>query len=55
MITHNHPSGNLKPSERDIALTLKIQEALKLIDVELLDHIIIVEDGFCSFKETEFL
>ena len=55
MIVHNHPSGNLKPSNADIALTLKIQEALKLIDVELLDHITIVDDGFASFKETGLL
>ena len=41
IIAHNHPSGNLTPSDADIILTKKVSEALALIDVTLLDHLII--------------
>jgi len=55
VIAHNHPSGNLKPSEKDFAITLKIQQALQLIDVELLDHFIISDSGYASFAECGWL
>jgi DNA repair protein RadC len=46
IIGHNHPSGNMKPSEADIALTKKLKDAGKLMDIKLLDHIILSpEDG----------
>jgi len=51
VIAHNHPSGNLKPSDKDFAITLKIKEALRLIDVELLDHFIITDTDYASFTE----
>ncbi len=41
IIGHNHPSGNMKPSEADIALTKKLKDAGKLMDIKLLDHIIL--------------
>lgn len=41
LVSHNHPSGNLKPSNEDIALTKKIKIALECLDMTLLDHIII--------------
>jgi len=41
MLAHNHPSGNLKPSQADLELTNKVKEAGKLVDIKLLDHIII--------------
>jgi DNA repair protein RadC len=41
IIGHNHPSGNMKPSEADIALTRKLKDAGKLMDIKLLDHIIL--------------
>jgi DNA repair protein RadC len=41
IITHNHPSGEVNPSEADRAITRRIKEALKLVDVQLLDHIIV--------------
>jgi len=41
ILSHNHPSGNLKPSDTDIQLTKKFKEACLLIDINLLDHIII--------------
>lgn len=41
LVSHNHPSGNLEPSNKDIALTKKIKIALEYMDMTLLDHIII--------------
>jgi len=45
IICHNHPSGNLQPSETDIKLTKKIKEATILMEVSLLDHLIIIPEG----------
>ena len=45
IICHNHPSGNMQPSESDQALTRKIKEAASLMDVQLLDHLIIIPEG----------
>jgi DNA repair protein RadC len=52
IISHNHPSGNLKPSGADQELTNKLKEAGKLIDITLLDHIILSPEGsFYSFAD----
>ena len=51
MAAHNHPSGNLKPSQADEALTLKITEAGKFLDLPLLDHLIITQEGYYSFAD----
>lgn len=51
IFAHNHPSGNLRPSKQDIQITEHMQEALDLIDVKLLEHIIITQDGYFSFLE----
>jgi DNA repair protein RadC len=45
IVCHNHPSGNLQPSESDLSLTKKIKEAARLMDVQLLDHLIIIPEG----------
>src|SRR4030043_1784557 len=42
IICHNHPSGNLQPSESDIAITRKVKESGSVMDIQLLDHLIIV-------------
>jgi DNA repair protein RadC len=42
ILSHNHPSGNLQPSNADLTLTKKIKEACKLLDIALLDHLIMV-------------
>ena len=55
VIAHNHPSGNINPSKYDIAITLKIKNALQLIDVELLDHFILVENGYISFADADLI
>ncbi len=44
ILAHNHPSGNLNPSEADVRITEKVREALKLVEIQLLDHIIINKD-----------
>jgi len=51
IIGHNHPSGNLEPSEADNRLTKKIRDAGNLLDVALLDHIIVCDDGYYSFAD----
>jgi DNA repair protein RadC len=52
LISHNHPSGNLTPSEEDIKLTKKIKQALVLMDMILLDHIIVDPNfKYISFAE----
>jgi DNA repair protein RadC len=50
-LSHNHPSGNLQPSQADEALTHKIKEAAKWMDIRLLDHIIVSNEGYYSFME----
>jgi DNA repair protein RadC len=51
VLVHNHPSGNLKPSEQDITLTRKLKEAGKVLDILVADHIIISHSGYYSFVE----
>ena len=52
VVSHNHPSGNMKPSEADIKLTKQLKEAGKLLEIQLLDHLIIVPEGsFFSFAD----
>lgn len=51
ILAHNHPSGTLKPSQADIQLTNKIKEAGKVLDVQLLDHLIIADTGYYSFAD----
>lgn len=55
MLFHNHPSGNTQPSTPDITLTKKIRDAAKLLDLRVLDHIIIGNDTYCSFFESNLL
>lgn len=51
ILVHNHPSGNLKPSQQDIRLTKKIKDAGQSLDIDVLDHIIVTNDGFFSFSD----
>ena len=51
IIAHNHPSGNVKPSNADIELTRRIREAGKLLDITLLDHIIITNNDYYSLAD----
>jgi DNA repair protein RadC len=53
---HNHPSGNLNPSESDTRLTQKLKEAGNLMDIQLLDHLILsTEDDYYSFADNGLL
>lgn len=51
IIAHNHPSGNLKPSQSDISITKDLNSACKIMDIDLLDHIILTDKGHYSFTE----
>jgi len=50
IIAHNHPSGELNPSDDDIALTKRLIKAGELLGIELIDHIIVSNSSFVSFK-----
>ena len=50
IFVHNHPSGDPEPSEDDLILTKKLVESGKILGIEVFDHIIVVKDGFFSFK-----
>ena len=52
---HNHPSQELEPSEADVAITLKLQDVLRLLDVRVLDHLIVSVKGFTSLREEGLL
>ncbi|WP_394364531.1 JAB domain-containing protein [Flavobacterium ginsenosidimutans] len=51
IITHNHPSGSLLPSNPDRYITAKIAQAGELLDIKLLDHLIITEESYYSFAD----
>ena len=55
ILSHNHPSGNLKPSQEDINITKKIKEAGNLMNVQLLDHLIITQNSYLSFADEGLL
>ena len=50
-LAHNHPSGNLKPSREDDTLTRKVADACALMRIHLLDHLIITEAAYYSYRE----
>lgn len=55
ILGHNHPSGNLNPSNADKDLTKKIKEAAILMDIKVLDHIIVAEQHYFSFADEGIL
>lgn len=55
VIAHNHPSGNLKPSQEDLKITKQITEAGTLLNIQLLDHLIIAQNSFLSFADENLL
>jgi len=52
ILVHNHPSGNPKPSESDKAITQQIKQALALVEVRVLDHIVVGREGYVSLAES---
>ncbi|AYA37318.1 JAB domain-containing protein [Hymenobacter oligotrophus] len=55
ILVHNHPSGNRQPSAADIALTKKLKEAGKFLDLPVLDHLIYTDRGYYSFADEGIL
>jgi DNA repair protein RadC len=55
ILAHNHPSGNLNPSQEDLKLTKKLSEAGKLLDISVIDHIIYTNSGYYSFADNNTL
>jgi len=56
IVCHNHPSGNLQPSESDRRLTTKIKDSAAVMDVQLFDHLIIIPEGeYYSFADEGFI
>lgn len=55
ILAHNHPSGNLKPSQADRELTQKLRSAGQFLDIPVLDHLIITDQGFMSFADEGLL
>ena len=55
IVAHNHPSGNLKPSQEDLKITKQISEAGKLMNISLLDHLIITQNAYFSFADESLL
>ncbi|MHB1661017.1 MAG: RadC family protein [bacterium] len=55
ILVHNHPSGSLEPSKEDMAITKKLEEAGKIVGINIIDHIIISKTGYYSFQENNML
>ena len=55
IVAHNHPSGNLLPSDNDIRISQKIKEAGKLLEITLLDSLILTQDSYVSLADTNAL
>ncbi len=55
IICHNHPSGNLSPSENDKTITSKIRQAAEQMDIRLLDHLIVTDNSYFSFSDEGLL
>lgn len=55
ILAHNHPSGNLYPSKSDIHFTSKVLEYAKMFELELLDHVIISDNGYMSMKDSGYI
>jgi DNA repair protein RadC len=55
IVVHNHPSGETEPSEDDVSITQRLNEAGEILGITLLDHVIVGTGGFTSMKETQHL
>ena len=51
LLCHNHPSGNIRPSKGDDALTFRLKEAAELMQMRLLDHIILSDKSYYSYAD----
>ena len=48
---HNHPSGNVQPSQEDRRLTLQVQQAAKVMNIRVLDHLVVTDGRYYSFND----
>ncbi len=55
ILVHNHPSGDPEPSQADLVLTRKLQDALNLVDIRTIDHIVVGSEGCVSMAEQGYL
>lgn len=55
ILSHNHPSGNLNPSQADVDLTKKLREAGRFLEITVLDHIIVTSEAYYSFADEGLL
>ena len=55
ILAHNHPSGNLVPSNEDITLTKSIVEGAKILDINIHDHLILSKTGYFSMKDEQII
>jgi DNA repair protein RadC len=55
ILAHNHPSGELSPSEADLKIHRQLMEAGQILGIRVLDHVIVTRKGFCSFRESGIL
>lgn len=55
IVSHNHPSGNLRPSKADIEVTKKIKQGGSFLDIPLLDHIILTEESYTSLADDDLI
>ena len=55
VLVHNHPSGNLSPSEADLKITKKIREAAQILDLSVLDHLIVSDQGYTSLADDNLM
>jgi DNA repair protein RadC len=55
VLSHNHPSGNITPSKQDIELTRKFVQAGKLLDIEVIEHLIVTPQSYYSFADNGLL
>ena len=53
VLAHNHPSGNVNPSGSDLKTTTQIHDAARIMQIRLIDHVILTEDGYYSFAEND--
>lgn len=55
ILVHNHPSGNMEPSEDDNRITMKLKEACGLLDISFMDHLIVCDESYFSYKDNGVL
>ncbi|MCV9388695.1 RadC family protein [Reichenbachiella ulvae] len=55
VLVHNHPSGNIQPSQQDIQLTKKLKEAGRILEIPVIDHIIFTDHNYFSFADSAIL